>query len=108
MVGITTYTSLSSSRVTGSSTSATAQPVAADDKTGATTSTGSTGTSSTVSNLARQLSEAETRAAVEAVDAVVRCKPDARMHLLGFAKVDDIGQFSRYRVSSFDTTSFAT
>jgi hypothetical protein len=43
--------------------------------------------------------------AVEAVDAVVRCKPDARMHLLGFAKVDDIGQFSRYRVSSFDTTS---
>ena len=62
MVGITTYTSLSSSRVTGSSTSATAQPVAADDKTGATTSTGSTGTSSTVSNLARQLSEAAVRA----------------------------------------------
>ena len=51
MVGITTYTSLSSSRVTGSSTSATAQPVAADDKTGATTSTGSTGTSSTVETL---------------------------------------------------------
>ncbi|EXI65341.1 MAG: hypothetical protein AW08_03260 [Candidatus Accumulibacter adjunctus] len=43
--------------------------------------------------------------AVEAVDAVVRCKSDARMHLLGFAKADDIGQFSRYRVASFDTTS---
>ena len=43
--------------------------------------------------------------AVEAVDAVVRCKPNARMHLLGFAKADDIGQFSRYRVASFDTTS---
>lgn len=43
--------------------------------------------------------------AVEAVDSVVRCKPDARIHLLGFAKVDNIGQFSRYRVASFDTTS---
>jgi hypothetical protein len=43
--------------------------------------------------------------AVEAVDAVVRCKPDARMHLLGFAKADDIGQFNSYRVASFDTTS---
>ncbi len=43
--------------------------------------------------------------AVEAVDAVVRCRPNARMHLLGFAKADDIGQFSRYRVASFDTTS---
>jgi len=43
--------------------------------------------------------------AVEAVDAVVRCKPNGRIHLLGFAKADDIGQFSRYRITSFDTTS---
>jgi hypothetical protein len=43
--------------------------------------------------------------AVAAVDAVVRCKPDARMHLLGFAKADAISQFCRYRVASFDTTS---
>lgn len=43
--------------------------------------------------------------AVDAVDAVVRTKSDAQIHLLGFAKADDIGQFSRYRVSSFDTTS---
>ncbi|MEE4239175.1 MAG: tRNA-guanine transglycosylase DpdA, partial [Anderseniella sp.] len=35
----------------------------------------------------------------------VRGKSDARIHLLGFAKADDIGQFSRYRVASFDTTS---
>ena len=43
--------------------------------------------------------------AVDAVDAAVRCKTDARIHLLGFAKADEIGQFSRYRVASFDTTS---
>lgn len=43
--------------------------------------------------------------AVDAVDAAVRCKSDARIHLLGFAKADDIGQFKRYRVGSFDTTS---
>lgn len=66
MLGITTYTSLSGSRLTGNNTSAVGQTqaVVTDDKAGATTSTG---TSSTVSNLARQLSEAATRA--EARDA---------------------------------------
>jgi hypothetical protein len=44
-------------------------------------------------------------AAVAAVDDVVRYQSGARMHLLGFAKVDEIEQFSRYRVTSFDTTS---
>lgn len=69
MLGITTYTSLSGSRLTGSNSSATgqAQAVATDDKASATTSTGNTSTSSTVSNLARQLGEAATRA--EARDA---------------------------------------
>jgi hypothetical protein len=43
--------------------------------------------------------------AVSAVDDVIRYKPDTSLHLLGFAKADDIGQFSRYRVQSFDTTS---
>lgn len=67
MVGITTtYTSLSSSRLTGSAAGATGrtQDVSTDDdKAGATTtSTGSTGTTSTVSNLARQLGEAAVRA----------------------------------------------
>jgi hypothetical protein len=44
-------------------------------------------------------------AAVAAVDDVVRYQPGARMHLLGFARVEEIEQFSRYRVASFDTTS---
>lgn len=69
MLEITTYTSLSGSRLTGNNISAAGQTqaVATDDKAGATTSTSSTGTSSTVSNLARQLGEAAARA--EARDA---------------------------------------
>lgn len=43
--------------------------------------------------------------AVAAVDEVVRNRSDACIHLLGFAKADDIGQFAKYRVASFDTTS---
>ncbi len=43
--------------------------------------------------------------AVEAIDEVVRNYSDTRLHLLGFAKIDAIEQFSRYRVASFDTTS---
>lgn len=43
--------------------------------------------------------------AVAAVDEVVRDYSDARMHLLGFAKADEIQQFKGYRVASFDTTS---
>lgn len=43
--------------------------------------------------------------AVAAVDDVVRTQWDARLHLLGFAKADEIDQFSRYRIASFDTTS---
>jgi hypothetical protein len=43
--------------------------------------------------------------AVHAVDAAVRCKSGACIHLLGFAKADAVSQFSRYRVASFDTTS---
>jgi queuine/archaeosine tRNA-ribosyltransferase len=43
--------------------------------------------------------------AVAAVDQAIRCKPGTRLHLLGFAKADDIGQFADYRVESFDTTS---
>lgn len=43
--------------------------------------------------------------AVSAVDEVVRNYTDARIHLLGFAKIDAIEQFARYRVASFDTTS---
>ncbi len=43
--------------------------------------------------------------AVAAVDEVVRNRSDSCIHLLGFAKADDIGQFSKYRIASFDTTS---
>jgi hypothetical protein len=43
--------------------------------------------------------------AVAAVDDVIRCKAGTRLHLLGFAKADDIGQFADYRAESFDTTS---
>lgn len=69
MVGITTYTSLSSSRLAGSATGAAgqAQDVSADGKISATPPVGSTGSTSTLSNLARQLGEAAARA--EARDA---------------------------------------
>lgn len=43
--------------------------------------------------------------AVAAVDDVIRQKSEASLHLLGFAKADEIGQFTRYRIESFDTTS---
>lgn len=43
--------------------------------------------------------------AVAAVDEVIRYQAGARLHLLGFAKADEIDQFSRYHVESFDTTS---
>lgn len=43
--------------------------------------------------------------AVAAIDEVVRTYADARLHLLGFAKIDAIEEFARYRVASFDTTS---
>jgi hypothetical protein len=43
------------------------------------------------------------RACVEAVREAV---PHAtRLHILGFAKADDIATFGRYRITSFDTTS---
>lgn len=66
MVGITTYTSLPSSRLAGSATGAAGQTqdVSADGKTSTTPPAGST---STVSNLARQLGEAAAHA--EARDA---------------------------------------
>src|SRR3546814_11429963 len=66
MVGITTYTSLPSSRLAGSATGAAGQTqdVSADGKTSTTPPAGST---STVSNLARQLGEAAEHA--EARDA---------------------------------------
>jgi len=66
MAGITTYTSLSGSRLAGSATTATGQTqdVSADGKTSTTPPAGST---STVSNLARQLGEAAAHA--EARDA---------------------------------------
>lgn len=31
--------------------------------------------------------------------------PDAKLHLLGFAKADNIGEFLRYPIASFDSTS---
>jgi hypothetical protein len=43
--------------------------------------------------------------AVSAVDEAISTHSDARIHLLGFAKADEIGEFERYRVASFDTTS---
>ncbi|HZP88590.1 MAG TPA: tRNA-guanine transglycosylase DpdA [Burkholderiales bacterium] len=46
-------------------------------------------------------------ASIHAVLAAVRdaIKPDTKLHLLGFAKADQIGEFIRYDVSSFDSTS---
>lgn len=43
------------------------------------------------------------RACLEAVREQV--PHGTRLHLLGFAKADDIGSFGRYRITSFDTTS---
>jgi hypothetical protein len=43
------------------------------------------------------------KACLEAIRSVV---PDnTRIHILGFAKADDIASFRRYRITSFDTTS---
>lgn len=41
--------------------------------------------------------------AVDAVRSAVSL--ETRLHLLGFAKVDSLGQFLKYRIHSFDTTS---
>ncbi|EOF7895714.1 MULTISPECIES: hypothetical protein [Pseudomonadaceae] len=64
MAGITTYTSLSGSRLAGSATTATGQTqdVSTAGKTSATIPAGGTGPTITVSNLARQLGEAAVRA----------------------------------------------
>jgi queuine/archaeosine tRNA-ribosyltransferase len=43
------------------------------------------------------------KACLEAVRAVV--PHDTRIHILGFAKADDISGFGSYRITSFDTTS---
>lgn len=34
-----------------------------------------------------------------------KIRPDMRLHILGFAKADQIFQFSQYNITSFDTTS---
>jgi len=63
MVGINTYTSLSSSSHASSTSAAKqAESVPANDRAGALPTSGTGGNASTVSNLARQLSEAATRA----------------------------------------------
>jgi len=45
------------------------------------------------------------REAVLAVNEEVSKYPDARIHLLGFAKAESIDEFQRYGVASFDSTS---
>jgi len=43
------------------------------------------------------------KACLEAVRAAV--PNDTRIHILGFAKADDVGSFARFSITSFDTTS---
>ena len=45
------------------------------------------------------------RAAVASVHAAIVAQSDARIHLLGFAKAEHVGELGQYRVASFDSTS---
>ncbi len=45
------------------------------------------------------------REAVAAVHGAIAIERDARIHLLGFAKAEHIGELKQYRVASFDSTS---
>lgn len=38
-------------------------------------------------------------------DLRTRIRPDTRVHLLGFAKAESIGEFTKYGITSFDSTS---
>jgi hypothetical protein len=49
------------------------------------------------------LKSVQIKACLEAVRAAVQI--DTRIHILGFAKADDIAGFRKYRITSFDTTS---
>lgn len=45
------------------------------------------------------------RAALEAVQTAIKGASPIKVHLLGFAKADELEQFIDYRIESFDTTS---
>jgi hypothetical protein len=49
------------------------------------------------------LKSPQIKACLQAIRDVI--PPEVRLHILGFAKADEIGSFKSYRITSFDTTS---